>query len=465
MWHRGLLFKLRQNGIKGQILNWITDYLSSRKQQVQVNSATSEVSLISAGVPQGSVLGPLLFLVYVNDISENLLSLTRLFADDSSLFFSATSLEDIQGIINHDLTVILSWAVTWLVDFNPNKTEAMLFSLRPVTHFPSLTFNNTSIEFVDSHKHLGVTLSDNGQWHTHIESILASAYKILGIMRKLKYTFSRTALNQIYISYIRPVLEYSAIVWDGCTIQDKLALEKLQNEAARIVTGLTRSTSLDNLYRECGWVSLSERRKFQKLCFMYKCNNGQVPRYISDLIPPLVSEISNYPLRNRANLSSVRTRTEIFKMSCIPSSVLLWNSLSDDIKYAPSFVTFQNSLRNQMFNIPTVPAYFLQGNRKFSILHARLRNNCSDLNGDLYLNHLRNDSICACGNSNESSLHFLLECERFSNQRILMFRETRPFHPLSVNYLLFGKPNLSNDENTLLFQAVLRYIKNTKRFV
>lgn len=121
VWHRGLLFKLRQNGIKGQVLNWITDYLSSRKQQVQVNSATSEVSLISAGVPQGSVLGPLLFLVYVNDISENLLSLTRLFADDSSLFFSATSLEDIQGIINHDLTVILSWALTWLVDFNPKK--------------------------------------------------------------------------------------------------------------------------------------------------------------------------------------------------------------------------------------------------------------------------------------------------------------------------------------------------------
>ena len=93
---------------------------------------------------------------------------------------------------------------------------------------------------------------------------------------------------------------------------------------------------------------------------MYKCKNGQVPRYISDLIPPLVSEISNYPLRNRANLSSVRKRTETFKMSCIPSSVLLWNSLNDDIKYAPSFVTFQNSLRNQMLNIPTVPAYFLQ---------------------------------------------------------------------------------------------------------
>ena len=194
VWHRGLLFNLRQNGIKGHILEWITDYLSSRKQQVQVNSVTSNVSHISGGVPQGSVLGPLLFLVYVNDISENLLSLTRLFADDSSLFFSATNLEDIQGIINYDLTVILSWALTWLVDFNPNKSEAMLFSLRPVTQLPSLVFNNTFVNFVDSHKHLGVTLSDDGQWHAHTENILSSAYKILGIMRKLKYTFSRTVV-------------------------------------------------------------------------------------------------------------------------------------------------------------------------------------------------------------------------------------------------------------------------------
>ena len=238
VWHRGLLFKLRQNGIKGHILEWIADYLSSRKQQVQVNSVTSNVSHISAGVPQGSVFGLLLFLIYVNDISENLLSLTRHFADDSSLFFSATNLEDIQGIINHDLTVILSWALTWL-DFNPNKTEAVLFCLRPLTQFLSLVFNNMSVNFVDSHKHLGVTLSDDGQWHVHIENILSSADKNLGIMRKFKYTFSRTALNQIYISYIRPLLEYSAIVWDGCTVQDKRALEKLQHEAARIVTGLT----------------------------------------------------------------------------------------------------------------------------------------------------------------------------------------------------------------------------------
>ena len=120
---------------------------------------------------------------------------------------------------------------------------------------------------MEAHKHLGMTLSNNGQWHSHIDNILTSAAKIVGIMRKLKFTFTRITLNQIYFSYVLPVLEYSSVVWDGCSLQDSNALDKLQNEAARIVTGLTRSVSLENLYRECGWTSLAERRKQQKLIF------------------------------------------------------------------------------------------------------------------------------------------------------------------------------------------------------
>ena len=161
-------------------------------------------------------------------------------------------------------TVISVWAKKWLVDFNPIKTVAMLFTLRPLDFLPILNFNDSIINFVESHKHLGITLTFNGQWHTHIETILCSAYKVLGIMRKLKYRFTRQALNQMYVSYVRPLLEYSSIVWDGCSEQDKTALERLQNEAARIVTGLTKSTSLVNLYKECGWDSLSKRRYFQK---------------------------------------------------------------------------------------------------------------------------------------------------------------------------------------------------------
>ena len=197
-------------------------------------------------------MGPLLFFVYVNDIADNLLSLVRLFADESSLFFSASNLRDIEGVINHDLGLISAWAKKWLVDFNPIKTIAMLITLKPLDFLLLLDFNNTIINFVESHKHLGKTLAYKGQWHTHIETILNSAYKMLGIMRKLKYRFSRQALNEMYVSYVRPLLEYSSIVWDGCPEQDKTALDRLQNEAARIGTGLTKSTAIVNLYKVSG---------------------------------------------------------------------------------------------------------------------------------------------------------------------------------------------------------------------
>ena len=237
---------------QSELLDWIADYLTNRQQCVTLNSISSDYKHVQAGVPQGSVLGPLLFLVYVNDIADQLLSLTRLFADDSSLFFSCSNLKDIEGILNHDLIIISAWAKQWLVNFNPQKTIAMLFSLMKPETIPRLIFDGVSINFVDQHKHLGVTLTDNGKWQNHIENIMASASKVIGVMRKLKYTFSRIALNQIYISYARPILEYSSIVWDNCTVEQSNSLEKLQNEAARIVTGLTKSVSLERLYAECG---------------------------------------------------------------------------------------------------------------------------------------------------------------------------------------------------------------------
>ena len=134
-------------------------------------------------MPQGSVLGPLLFLVCITETAEHLLSLTRLFADDSSLFYSAAHIDDKAGIINHDVQLLSNWARQWLVTFNPLKTEAVLFTLKKINILPQLVFDNIPINFVDSHKHLGVTFSSTGQWLSHIEIIVLSATKILGIMR------------------------------------------------------------------------------------------------------------------------------------------------------------------------------------------------------------------------------------------------------------------------------------------
>ena len=138
VWHKGLLFKLRQNGIEGKLLEWLSSYLSQRKQKVGLKSCLSCLKYIFAGVLQGSVLELLLFLVYINDIAEHLLSLTRLFAYDSSLFYSAAHIDDIAGIINHDMQLLSNWARQWLVTFNPLKTEAVLFTLKKINILPQL---------------------------------------------------------------------------------------------------------------------------------------------------------------------------------------------------------------------------------------------------------------------------------------------------------------------------------------
>ena len=127
VWINGLLFKLKQNGVNGNLLKWAESYLTGRQQQVFVGSSLSNRQVTSAGVPQGSVLGPLFFLIYINDIAEHLLSITRIFADDTSLAFTASNVTDIEGILNHDLCVISDWSKQWLVDFNPNKTEHFIY--------------------------------------------------------------------------------------------------------------------------------------------------------------------------------------------------------------------------------------------------------------------------------------------------------------------------------------------------
>ncbi len=160
MWHRGLLFKLRQNGISGNLANWLSSYLHNRSQKVFVGSTFSEEKGINAGVPQGSVLCPLLFLIYVNDIAHSLLSTTRLFADDSSLAVSSSEVNHIETTLNTDLNIITEWSKQWLVQFNPAKTEVMLFSLSNLP-IPVLYFQNSQLNLVHHHKHLGLTLSDN----------------------------------------------------------------------------------------------------------------------------------------------------------------------------------------------------------------------------------------------------------------------------------------------------------------
>ena len=155
--------------------------------------------------------------------------------------------------INNVLEILDQWTKTWLVHFNTKNTKALIISNN--TNIPELNirFNDESVEFADNHTHLGVTLvSDDGNWTVHIENIAASALKQVNVLRKIKFTLSKQALSNIYLTFIRPVLEYACEVWDGCYERDIEKLEKIQLEAARIATGSTTFASKDSLYFETG---------------------------------------------------------------------------------------------------------------------------------------------------------------------------------------------------------------------
>ena len=172
VWHVGLLHKLKASGVKGEILDWFKHYLSDRKQRVVLPGAISDWVFIRAGVPQGSILGPLLFLIYINDIVTDICSNIRLFADDTSLYIVVDDPVTAASCINTDPDKISRWAATWLVSFNPAKTESLLISrkLNRPQH-PSLSMQNHQIIEVDSHKHLGIYLSNDCTWHQHINYI------------------------------------------------------------------------------------------------------------------------------------------------------------------------------------------------------------------------------------------------------------------------------------------------------
>ena len=157
VWHKGLLFKLERAGIRGNLLRWLSDYLSDRRQRVVIPRAFSSIAKIQAGVPQGSIIGPLCFLVYINDIVSDIGSNINLFADDTSLFLIIDTLNASAIQLQSDVNRISKWADTLLVNFNPAKSESLVMSRkRPKPLHPSITMANSIIPSVDCHKHLGL---------------------------------------------------------------------------------------------------------------------------------------------------------------------------------------------------------------------------------------------------------------------------------------------------------------------
>lgn len=459
VWHRGLLHKLEAVGIVGPLLKWFSDYLSDREQSVVIHGEMSNFKTVPAGVPQGSVLGPLLFLIYINDIVDNIQSVIRLFADDTSLSLALENPQIRADVLNQDLIFIQEWSYKWKVTFNHTKTEVVNF-IQGSDYGEQLVFEASNLESTGEHKHLGVVLQSNLKWDAHIHSIATKANMLISCLSSFKYRLGRKALETMYKSFIMPIFDYADVVWDSCTDTLSNVLEDLHLQALRIITGTVRGTSHQLLYNESGFCSLQDRRRRHKLILYKKILLGFTPNFLTELLPPLVSATNPYPRRRPQARTVPYCRTVTYSKSYFPSTTILWNDLPLNVQNSASISEFKRYLSN--FD-PVVPKYYYSGERHEQIIHCRLRLGMSDLNNDLYNRHLTLDRSCSCGFKIEDAHHYLLVCENYAASRRLTIL-TLPNEQQILSVILSGSPRLQLCENISVFKQVHEFIRQTKRF-
>ncbi|KAI8518911.1 hypothetical protein Bbelb_021680 [Branchiostoma belcheri] len=214
VWHAGLLSKLKAYGISGLMHDWFSSYLSDRQQRVVIQGATSAWKSPLAGVPQGSVLGPTLFILYINDLATSSTQcLANLFADDTSLSFSHHSVHRVVATLNRELSTVSTWLSTWKLEANIDKCKVMFITTRTLRQpIPPVTLGGTVLQVVTSHKHLGVTLTNTLSWSQHIEVISTKARRSSGLLCALIRKIPQNLLLRLYITITRPTLEYADIV-------------------------------------------------------------------------------------------------------------------------------------------------------------------------------------------------------------------------------------------------------------
>ena len=273
VWHEGIIFKLKQNGISDDLLNIVSDFLRNRKQRVTLNGQSSSWTNVNAEVPQGSILGPLLFLVYINDLSDGLSSNPKLFADDTSLFSLVHDINTSAIELNKDLKRINDWAFQWKVTFNPDRSkqaQEIIFSrkLKKATRPPFL-FNNNNVSRVNSEKDLGVVLDVKSTFEEHLKNVFNKTNKMIGLLRKLSNLLPGQVLVTIYKAFVRPHLDYGDVFYDKAFNNSFHAkIESIQYNACLAITRAIRGTSREKMYQELVLESLQLRlwcRKFSKM--------------------------------------------------------------------------------------------------------------------------------------------------------------------------------------------------------
>ena len=274
--HKILIDKLKLYGITGNTLNWFISYLDKRYQTCKVNNVRSSRKLIECGVPQGSNLGPFLFLLYVNDL-PNCIDQTEpsMFADDTNISTSAGSVEKLETQLNIDLDKIYRWLVANRLTLNVSKTEYMIIgsrhNLRKIDKDPVIKIGSETVKRVHTSKSLGVIIDDKLKWEDQIDSISKKVSRGIGAIKLIKPYVPKKCLSQVYNALVQPYFDYCSLVWQNCKLELQSKLQKLQNKAARIITGDNWEIRSKDVLNKLNWLPhYCLCAKYLKMKFQYQ---------------------------------------------------------------------------------------------------------------------------------------------------------------------------------------------------
>ena len=353
-------------GISGTVLDWFRSYLSSRTQSVVIDDVSSDSTPIRFGVPQGSVLGPLLFRIYLLPLSSLLRNLGlsfHLYADDTQIFVSSSpaslpySITDLLAAYSS----ISDWLSTNFLRLNHSKTEVLLVGTPALVKkskslFPSLTLGGNTIIFSDCVRNLGVVFDEHLSFKPHIRNVSKSSLCFLRNFSRIRSHFDRQSLETAVHAFITSRLDYCNSLLVNLPFSSLRPLQLVQNYAARLLLRRPRFSPSKPLLHELHWLPVRSRTHFKILLFTFKALNNKAPSYLSSALSPRhvprALRSSHAPLLNIPR-SSLCSMGDCSFSICAPK---LWNALPAEIRSSPSLTTFKRLLKTHLFNIAFSPS-------------------------------------------------------------------------------------------------------------
>ena len=336
--HKRLLEKLRYYGIDGKNNDVIKSLLSGRRQRVVINGTKSSWADVSSGVPQGTVIGPILFLIYINDIQRNISSRMRLFADDSTIYREIKSRDD-HLALQEDLRRLDAWAESWQMVFKPSKCFVMnITNKKNISHF-TYTIKDSPLTVTPTHTYLGLEIDSKLTWSIHCDQVKKKASQSLGLVQRTLHAAPRGVKEMAYKALVQPKLEYASTAWYPLAGGKLKKLDAVQNKAARFVArDYSRKRGGADIAKHLNWDSLELRRNTKAVVMFYKIHNHLVELpFPPSVVPKSRLGRLDHPLA----YWQVWPRVDAYRLSYFVRAVPLWNCLPSPAVFASTPHSFQ----------------------------------------------------------------------------------------------------------------------------